>query len=285
MFDVYAGLLKMSPIFQPDSPSVSLAVDFSGPELNELRGAYQLAALAGDGDTFSRARRLLLWVSDGIHHNGNANLPDRKDALSLLRYSFHQGQERGINCAGLSTVLTSCLLAMGITARVVYILPASPYDMDNHVVVHVYLSEEKRWIMMDPTFGAYAMDESGRAMDLLSLRERFANQQVVRFNPEMHYNGQPYDPKEYLTYLAKDLYWFQVRRISCCHSDQPCDILNICPLGFQPYRFDLANVDYRLRMQGEQPWLLAWRESLVKAMDTADQFLSPESLILPPRLT
>lgn len=62
------------------------------------------------------------------------------------------------------------------------------------------------------------------------------------------------------------------------------DLLNVCPVGFLPSRFNLANVEYRLRKQGEQPWLLAWRDALVRTQDAADSFLSPETLTLSPRL-
>lgn len=81
-----------------------------------------------------------------------------------------------------------------------------------------------------------------------------------------------------------DLYWFQVRSVSGYRCDQSSDLLNVCPVGFLPNRFDLANVEYRLRKQGEQPWLLAWRDALVRTQDAADSFLSPETLTLSPRL-
>lgn len=81
-----------------------------------------------------------------------------------------------------------------------------------------------------------------------------------------------------------DLYWFQVRSVNGYRCDQSSDLLNVCPVGFLPSRFDLANVEYRLRKQGEQPWLLAWRDALVRTQDAADSFLSPETLTLSPRL-
>lgn len=44
-----------------------------------------------------------------------------------------------------------------------------------------------------------------------------------------------------------DLYWFQVRSVSGYRCDQSSDLLNVCPVGFLPSRFNLANVEYRLR--------------------------------------
>jgi hypothetical protein len=43
-------------------------------------------------------------------------------------------------------------------ARMMYIMPFAPYDTDNHVITHVYIKELKKWIILDPTFASYIMD-------------------------------------------------------------------------------------------------------------------------------
>lgn len=284
MFDLYAGILLMNSTFMTDSAAVALRVDFSAPELVTLREQYHLDAIAGAGTTMERATRLLRWLADGCYHNGSVRPPEPSDAPTLLAFSYGQGEEKGINCWALSVTLTECLLAVGIAARFISIIPCSPYDVDNHVVVHVWLPEEARWVMMDPTFGAYAMDDHGRALDLFALRDALAHQRPIHFNADMHYNGKPYAPNEYRDYLAKDLYWFQTMPISRYHAAMEQTPLYCCPLGYQPLLRDLECAEHGIRTTGEQPWLLAWRDAIRKAIleNKPLAFVTPDALLQPP---
>ncbi|MDR1689800.1 MAG: hypothetical protein LBS21_14520 [Clostridiales bacterium] len=63
-----------------------------------------------------------------------------QNSLALLEYAFDKGAENGINCACLAKILSECLLAVGLPAKQVFIMPCSPYDGDNHVVTQVYTS-------------------------------------------------------------------------------------------------------------------------------------------------
>ena len=260
-FDLYTSLLKMNDVFRPSDEGVKLSFDFSSPELTVLQEKYGLAAVAGEGEPFARAVRLMDWLTTHVRHDGSCNPEGKRCALTALEYAFDQ-PERGVNCAWLATALTECLLSLGIPARTVFIMPFAPYDGDNHVVTHVWTGQQ--WGMLDPTTNSCAMDKTGHLLDVFALRALLADQEEIVFNEGMRYNGQPYAAQEQRDYLAKNLFWFRIFDVSGCGCDP--NPLTIAPVGYDPQRRDLLNIEYRKRMYGDAEWLRAWRKSVEAAM-------------------
>lgn len=257
-YDLYTSLLKMHDSFRPSDEGVRLSIDFSAPELTELRDTYGLVAIAGDGNSFEKAVRLMDWLTTHVRHDGNCNPEGRRCAMTALQYAFDQ-TERGINCAWLATTLTECLLSLGVPASTVYIMPFAPYDTDNHVVTHVWTGTQ--WVMLDPTTNSYAMDKDGQLLDVFGLRALLAEQQEVVFSDGLRYNGKPYDAREHRDYLAKDLFWFQLAEVSCYQSCEGRTLV-ISPEHYDAKRRDLLNIDYRRRMYGDAEWLHKWRKKV-----------------------
>lgn len=259
-YDLYASLLKMHDAFRPSDEGLSLSVNTSAPELAALREKYGLSAIAGEGDAFSRAVRLMDWLTSHVRHNGNCNPEGTRCALTALDYAFDQ-PERGVNCAWLATTLTECLLSIGIPARTIYIMPFAPYECDNHVVTHVWCAEKSQWVMLDPTTNCFVQDKDGNLLDAFDLRALLADQQEVVFNESLRYNGQPYKAEDHRDYLAKDLFWFQLAEMSCYCADNGRRV-TIAPEHYDVHRRDLLNIDYRMRVQGDTPWLRNWRKNM-----------------------
>ena len=262
-YDLYASLLKMHDTFRPSDAGVCPTVDFSAPELAALRDKFDLEAVAGEGDAFARAVRLMEWLTTHVRHDGSCNPEGPRCAMTALDYAFDQ-PERGVNCAWLATTLTECLLSLGIPARTVYIMPFAPYDGDNHVVTHVWYAEKAQWVMLDPTTNCYVRDADGNLLDVFALRALLADQQEVVFNDGLRYNGQPYKAVEHRDYLAKDLFWFRMDEKSGSEGSRP---LTIAPEGYDPHRRDMLNIQYRMRVQGDSPWLRDW----LQAVETYDK--------------
>ncbi len=250
--DLYASLLKMYEEFRPSDEGVQLALDFSAPALAQLRERYDLCAIAGEGERFGQALRVMDWLTTHVRHDGNCNPEGRRCALTALEYAFDQ-PDRGVNCAWLATALAECLLSLSMAARPVYIMPFAPYDEDNHVVTHLWLPEKQQWVMLDPTMNAYAMDGEGRLLDVFALRALLAEQKEVCFCKGMRYNGQPFNHQEHLQYLAKDLFWFQIAQSS---EDSP--MLTIAPEHYDVKKRNILNIEYRIRQWGDEPWLRDW---------------------------
>lgn len=255
-YDLYTSLLKMHDAFRPTDEGVRLSIDFAAPELTELQEKYGLAAIAGEGDAFTQAIRMMDWLTSHVRHNGNCNPEGQRCALTALGYAFDQ-PDKGVNCAWLATTLTECLLSLGIAARTVYIYPFAPYDCDNHVVTHMWTGAQ--WAMLDPTCNCYARDQAGNLLDVFGLRAALADQQEVVFNDSLRYNGQPYKPEEHRDYLAKDLFWFQMAE---CSGKDDSRFVTMAPEGYDPHKRDVLNIQYRMRVQGDAEWLHRWLESM-----------------------
>ena len=276
-YDLYASILIMHDEFRPTDESVKLAVDFTGPTLPVLREKYSLSAIAGDGSTFDRAVRVMDWLTTHVRHNGNCNPEGERGALTALDFAFDQ-PDKGVNCAWLATTLTECLLSLAIPARTVYIMPFAPYDCDNHVVTEVWTGES--WVMLDPTCNCFAWDAQGNLLSVLGLRAALAARRKVAFNDSLRYNGQPYSHEEHRDYLSKDLCWLRMAEVSGRTDSR---FVTLSPITFDPHRHQLLNVQYRLQVQGDQPWLRDWLKQLESA-DSTVVFCSPADAALPPTI-
>ena len=59
--------------------------------------------------------------------------------------------------------------------------------------------------------------------------------------------------------------------------------VTLSPVGFDPHRHQLLNGQYRLHVQGDQPWLRDWLKQL-EASSGNTVFCSPEDASLSPTI-
>ena len=100
-YDLYTSLLKMYDSFRETEDGVHPSVDFSAPELAELREKYSLDTLAGEGTPFEKAVRLMDWLTTHVRHDGSCNPAGSRCAMTALAYAFDQ-PEKGVNCSWLA---------------------------------------------------------------------------------------------------------------------------------------------------------------------------------------
>ena len=280
-YDIYTGLLQAFPLRTESQAAIHFSYDTESPAFLPLKSRYPIEQIAGDGGDFSKAVNLLHWVSGHTCHKGDYNGVIANNARDLLDYAYDKGIDYGINCVSLAKILTECLLAVGLTARSVYLMPCSPYDSDCHCVTHAYIRERRQWVMLDPTMNAYFTNEQGDCLSLLGLRDHLAEQAPVYFNKEAAYNGQPLTGESQgsnLEYYAKNLFFFQTQERSAfgngCGEETAGEIvpvnryITLCPEGYDPKRVRLSNIAYRVRLYGDDPTVPAWIESTKREIYT-----------------
>ncbi len=179
------------------------------------------------------------WMAPKLRHRPDYDNHVPMNSLALLDYSLDK-PEQGINCRNKSVILTECCLALGIYARRVYIMPCSPYDMDNHVVTEIFDPEMDKWIMLDPTTDGVFRDEKGVPLSLLELRERFAAHKPAAFSG----SG---DGDEMNAYFAKNLFRFMVDGDNG-YGLADSRILYFTPTGHSVQGNLLASMEYKLSM-------------------------------------
>jgi len=159
------------------------------PVHGKLLKAYGLGEIAGQGDAFARALRVMDWLTAHTWYNGMSfwsgwlfqpiNRGKLVDSLQVLRFACGKPFAHSINCGHKAIVLADCLLAVGIRAMPVS-MQNYTYRADEekvtpcpyHAVVHAWLPEESRWVMLDPSFNSYIADETGRALNLIEIQQR-----------------------------------------------------------------------------------------------------------------
>lgn len=231
--------------------------DMKATEFAELIEKYKLTCMKAATD-FDTCKNVLHWLNANVLHKGNYDGSDVQDALTLLKRGYKT--EQGINCLSLSIVLCECLLALGVRARVVYMMPKEVEDDDNHVVVEAYVSEWKKWIMLDATYGSYCADENGRVLNLGELRNVIQNGEKYTFSENLNYNGETnLDVEDIRNYYAKNVFFFR------CKSEQGFgahreygNMLEIAPDGFDVHHRMVANLKYRIQQYGEFDLFIKW---------------------------
>ena len=184
-------------------------IEYASPDddsLRYLRETYRLDSIAGDGSEQERVLNLLEWAHTVVRHDGNSYNPSSRTAVGIIKAC--EEENRGVNCRMMATILNEALLATGFRSRHLTCLPASKEDPDCHVVNMVYLDAEQRWILIDPTFGAYFRDDDGRILGPLDVRQQMIDKAHLELPETMDWNGNPKPDWTYLTYMTKNLFRF-----------------------------------------------------------------------------
>ncbi len=249
MLDVYSGILFNNQKFE-NGNNLRINYDFDCKEYNELKEKYDLKKIAGDGSNLSKSINLLHFLSPRLAHSPFYDNHIKCNALDLLDYSLNN-KEHGINCLNKSKILEECCLALGIYARRVIIMPYSPFDLDNHVVVEVY---DNKWVMLDPSTDGVFVDENRNLLSLFEIREKLANNEFVTYTKS---NDELDDLKklrekyiDMTTYICKNSFYFVVDEDSTFgYTNQT---LTFAPVNYSIKNKTIANLKYRIKNTPEK---------------------------------
>ena len=181
--------------------------------LTELRETYRLEETAGIGSDQERAIRVMLWVHGLTRHSVKPSTPKDLSALNLIRLCQQQGKR--INCWMYSIILNECLLSLGISSRMVHLLPPKERPNESHFVVEVYVRESGKWIMLDPDMRGYFMDEFGEVLGVAEIRTRLTTGEELRVSDTLNLQGVQWLPRRllgplYTAYISKNIF-----RVAC----------------------------------------------------------------------
>jgi len=155
---------------EPDYNNMFIYLD----EYDEIKKKYSLDSVIKGNTDFERALSLMQWLTDNTYYNGSQCLFYKllcDDTLEILDFSYKKGFTGAINCRYKAIVLADLLIAYGIQAYPIVMLDAKKDG--NHLTVQVYLSDEKKWVLLDPSFNTYFTDSDNDVLDVLKLRDCF----------------------------------------------------------------------------------------------------------------
>jgi len=141
------------------------------PQLTDIFKPYHLSKIAGEGDTFTKARRIMQWVDDNTSYNGASPLGP---ALPDKIIDFGIRQKNPINCANRAILFCDALVSLEIFAFQI-VLQHRPYlpkkkmladECHCHVIAQVWLPEKRCWSAFDPSFNTYFTDHRGNPVSV-----------------------------------------------------------------------------------------------------------------------
>lgn len=193
IYNMEAGIIKGLLEFQVGE-DCKIAYDFDNTEYPALLTEYGIENIAGNGSEFEKAKALMNEFADRLTHKSDYDNHIDMNALALLEYSL-DNRTHGLNCRAKAQILNEMCLALGIYSRKVWINPNSVYDSDCHVVNEVWDTKLNQWVMLDITNKLYWVDENGKPLSVLEIREHIANQEFC----------SPVTPDDNLKDLKKSL--------------------------------------------------------------------------------
>lgn len=175
LYTMEAGILRANLDFGPGE-ALEFTYDFDHPDYAALIETYDIDRIAGTGTELERALRLMDEFAPRLTHESDYDNSIEMAALPLLRYSLDQKQH-GINCRSKAQILNEMCLALGIYARKVWLMPASCYDGECHVVNEIWDTQLQKWVMLDITNQVFWVDETGAPLSILEIRRKGAMQE------------------------------------------------------------------------------------------------------------
>ncbi len=245
--NIFKGILFNNSEFAEGTEDC-LSHKFDCTEFEVLKQEYKIQEIAGNGTSFEKAVNLTRYFAPRLLHDGNFDNHISCNALELLKYSLNK-PSCGINCLNKSKILQELCLALKIPAHRVWIMPYSPYDMENHVVTEIYDDTLSKWVMLDVTSNGYFADAIGVPLSVVEIRRNFALNEVCDFIKTVSECAKVFSDKKaeaiyYERYFAKNSFWYVVEKNNTCGDDG--ERLYCIPKGFNRYAWTKQNLEYRL---------------------------------------
>lgn len=134
-----------------------------------LTEKYKIPGVMNEHSVFKKALLIMNWLTQKTYYSGAqlTALPD--NSLEILDFSYEKGFEYAINCRDKAIVLTDLLIAYGIMAYPILLEDENHWGC--HFVVHIFCSDENKWVVLDPSFNCFLQDKTNKALNIFELRD------------------------------------------------------------------------------------------------------------------
>ena len=201
--------LKRSGEYTPGENPLKYSFSYA-PEETEVfqrnRRRFHLRKIAGKGPDYIRMMRLCRWVHESIRHDGKA-IPHVYYNLQCLMDATARIGMPG-NCFVMAMCLSEALLSVGIKAKYIKGYPLINGLSKYHVFVAAWSRYLKKWIFLDPTYGAWVRGMDGKLLSPAEIRHNLIHDIPMHLNQDADYNGNKESAKTYLShYLAPYMHY------------------------------------------------------------------------------
>ena len=161
----------------PENVDNTIQIDKADKQgLQGLQELYNVDAIAGSGTDLEKVCNVMDWLTRNSFYSGMQIHKLRDDTSQILKYALKNDFKHAINCRFKAIVLTDLLMSIGIIALPLELV--SPVIIDNkfitinvHFMVHVYIPEFNKWVLVDPSFNVIFKDNNGNLLDVFEVRK------------------------------------------------------------------------------------------------------------------
>ncbi|MEG2174642.1 MAG: transglutaminase-like domain-containing protein [Oscillospiraceae bacterium] len=198
--------LRATASYSATGTPIPYTYELSRPEKSRpISEMYGLDSITSGHTDLETMKILLDLISQNFMHDGSVVLPQPCDALSVIAYHNQHG---GIECRGLSVILSEMLRVCGIPAKPIMCIPSSEPCEDCHVVVHAYSQSLGQWVLLDPSYHLMLHNEAGVPISLPMLRDALIRGERLVPNEDAGRNGLPFSLPWYRAYMTKNVFRF-----------------------------------------------------------------------------
>ncbi len=169
----------------------------------KLRQEFKLDSIIKDCKTdFDKITKIQSWVQSRWKHNGE-NIPEKNDAFYILKEAEKGKQFR---CVEYSIVAQQCLQSLGFVVRGLGLMTKDINEVKSgggHVVNEVYLSDAKKWVLIDPQYDIITI-HNGKPLNAVELQYCIVN----NLDFEIINPNKTITKVEYMKWIGPYLYYF-----------------------------------------------------------------------------
>jgi hypothetical protein len=264
----YAGYLKALKKYQlynniDDNDLVLFKYSF---EINKSEVNSYMSELNKENfeNDFEHFKSILKWINVNLPHDGYNNFKVLYNAISIIKCMCDNNI--GPSCMMLSFVLRDILESYGYFARIVQACPSDPHILDSHWKVLAYSNYFGKWIMLDPSWGAFCMKD-----DIpLSIYE-IRNMLIKNENFEI-INNMGLSKAHYHYFLCR--YYFHFNSFEYngfgMFENTTQKRINLSPIGFD------ATDYFNKRFELEKPYMKEWIRIYLERFHDNTVFINDE---------
>lgn len=201
------------------SNDIKLTFAYSEKEKILLHEYSKIWSWLDYGSELSSVISIMDWLNSHVKHNGYVVLPRNQTACELLQLSENRFHNQ-MSCRGLAIIASEMCLSVGLTSRIVFCMQKETEINDCHVVYEVFIQNLNKWVMFDPSYNVYLLDDQGIPLSVWEVRTLLSEEpQRIKFNSGANYLGRKLSQQLYLRSLIRKFYRFIIPKDSyegCC---------------------------------------------------------------------
>ncbi len=160
---------------------------------------YKIPKLENDS-TLQYLQKIFKWILENLKHDGYTKYRGKLYGNQILKYVIDEG--KGINCLMHAIILQEIFYQQGVYAHIVQGNPSDYRIGDCHWLVNLYNREYQKWMLVDPVWLGFYVNEDNIPLDFFEIREYLVTGKKIIPNKEIKVGYYEYLLCRYLFFFG-----------------------------------------------------------------------------------